>query len=49
MAGFAQPQLDDARRLKGATAAILAVGVIASGTHLAPNGTAVAKAPSGAP
>jgi hypothetical protein len=37
------------RRLKGATAAMLAVGVIASGTHLTPNGAAVAKAPPGAP
>jgi hypothetical protein len=27
------------RRLKGATAAILAIGVIASGTHVAPNST----------
>jgi hypothetical protein len=28
-----------ARRLKGVTAAILAAGVIASGAHLAPNGS----------
>lgn len=36
------------RRLKRATAAILAIGVLAAGSHLVPNaGPAVAKAGSG--
>jgi hypothetical protein len=35
------------RRLKGATAAILAIGVLASGSHMAPNAApAIAKAGS---
>jgi hypothetical protein len=45
-----QPSWMTSRRLKLATAAILAVGVLASGTHLAPNGsvsgTAQASQPS---
>jgi hypothetical protein len=36
------------KRLKRVTVAILAAGVIASGTHLAPNGSGTATASSGA-
>jgi cell wall-associated NlpC family hydrolase len=44
-----QPPWMTARRMKLGTAAILAAGVVASGTHLAPNGSvaAVAKAADG--
>ncbi|HKB50250.1 MAG TPA: hypothetical protein VKC63_02330 [Solirubrobacterales bacterium] len=42
-----QPNWISPRRFKLATAAILAVGVLASGTHLAPNGSgSTAKAAS---
>jgi hypothetical protein len=34
-----QPSWMSPRRLKLATAAILAIGVLASGTHMAPNGS----------
>ena len=45
------PQWMTARRLKQTTAAILALGVLASGVHLAPNGgagSAKAAAPAAA-
>jgi hypothetical protein len=38
------PSWMTARRLKLATAALLAAGVLASGTHLAPNGSTPATA-----
>lgn len=39
-----KPPWMTARRLKLTTCALLAIGVLASGSHLAPNGSAPAKA-----
>jgi hypothetical protein len=44
-----QPIWMTARRLKLATGVILAAGVLASGSHLAPNGTGSSTAQASAP